>query len=240
MENNKKKYKNTLNLIGKMIDYNFRVIFAGRFIWFFLAALAFYIFIAVNSVYNGQIPDIEFVYSTTMFPAILLIFYPTTFGIQNDADAGILEILFGIPDYRYKVWVVRLIMVFIIVFLLLLVFAEISDILLADTNLFEMAGQIMYPVFFIGCIAFMFSTIIKNGNGTAVVMVILGVLAFILSEALDETMWDIFLNPFNTPDDMNEMIWQSIITNNRIFLVAGGIIASLFGLFNMQKREKFI
>ncbi|MGV8139149.1 MAG: hypothetical protein AB2L20_28480 [Mangrovibacterium sp.] len=42
--------------------------------------------------------------------------------------------------------------------------------------------QVMFPVFFIGSLAFMFSTIIKNGNGTAVVMVILGVLAFILSE----------------------------------------------------------
>lgn len=234
------KYKNTMQLVAKMVNYNFRVIFAGRFIWFFLAAFAFYVFIAIEAVYNGQIPDVPFIYSTMLFPAILLIFYPTTFGIQNDADVGILEILFGIPDYRYKVWVVRLIMVFIIVFLLLMFFAELSIIFLAKTSLIEMAYQVMYPVFFIGCLGFMFSTIIKNGNGTAVVMVILGVLLLIMSSILQETMWDIFLNPFDVPDDMNDIIWQAIITNNRIFLVVGGIIASLFGLFNLQKREKFI
>ena len=240
MENKKLKYKNAMQLTLKMINYNFRVIFAGRFIWFFMAALAFYIFIAVNAVYNGEIPDEDFVYSTILFPAILLIFYPTSFGIQNDADAGILEILFGIPDYRYKVWVFRLIMVFIIVFLLLLVFAELSNIFLIKIGLFEMAYQVMYPVFFIGCLGFMFSTVIKNGNGTAVVMIILGAAAFILSSVLEETMWDVFLNPFNAPDDMNEMIWESITMNNRIFLIVGGIVASLYGLFNMQKREKFI
>ena len=240
MENKKLKYKNAMQLTLKMINYNFRVIFAGRFIWFFMAALAFYVFIAINAVYNGEIPDEDFVYSTILFPAILLIFYPTSFGIQNDADAGILEILFGIPDYRYKVWVFRLIMVFIIVFLLLLVFAELSSIFLIKIGLFEMAYQVMYPVFFIGCLGFMFSTIIKNGNGTAVVMIILGAAAFIMSSLLEETMWDIFLNPFNAPDDMNEMIWESITLNNRVFLVVGGIVASLYGLFNMQKREKFI
>ncbi len=240
MENKKLKYKNAMQLTLKMINYNFRVIFAGRFIWFFMAALAFYVFIAINAVYNGEIPDEDFVYSTILFPAILLIFYPTSFGIQNDADAGILEILFGIPDYRYKVWVFRLIMVFIIVFLLLLVFAELSNIFLIKIGLFEMAYQVMYPVFFIGCLGFMFSTIIKNGNGTAVVMIILGAAAFIMSSLLEETMWDIFLNPFNAPDDMNEMIWESITLNNRVFLVVGGIVASLYGLFNMQKREKFI
>ena len=39
-----------------------------------------------------------------MFPSMLLIFYPAVFGIQNDEDSRILEILFGIPDYKYKVW----------------------------------------------------------------------------------------------------------------------------------------
>jgi hypothetical protein len=215
-------------------------VFAGRFIWFLLAAFAFYVFIAITSVWNGEVPDEEFVYSTLLFPAILLIFYPMTFGIQNDVDAGILEILFGIPDYRYKVWLIRFILVFVLVFLILLGFSGISSILLTPVNIFEMTRQLMFPVFFLGSMAFMFSTIIKNGNGTAVVMVILGVLALILSDAVDRTMWDIFLNPFNIPRNMNEMIWESIALKNRIFLAVGSVVFLLYGLFNLQKRERFI
>ncbi|MGD9929056.1 MAG: hypothetical protein AB7U05_03480 [Mangrovibacterium sp.] len=236
----KRKIKNTLNLISQMVRYNFRIIFAGRFIWFLLAAFAFYVFVAVSAVWNGELPDEEFVYNTLLFPAILLIFYPMTFGIQNDVDAGILEILFGIPDYRYKVWLVRLVLVFVLVFLILIGFAGLSYIFLTPVNLFEMTRQIMYPILFLGSMAFMFSTLIKNGNGTAVVMVILGVLALILSESVERTMWNIFLNPFSVPRNMNEMIWEGIALKNRIFLVVGALVFILYGLFNLQKRERFI
>ncbi len=51
-----------------------------------------------------------------MFPCVLLVFYPAVFGIQNDEDSRILEILFGIPDYKYKVWGVRLLMIYVAIF----------------------------------------------------------------------------------------------------------------------------
>ena len=234
------KIKNTLNLVGKMVQYNFRIIFGGRFIWFLLAAFAFYVFVAIMAVWNGEVPDEKFVYDTLLFPSMLLIFYPMTFGIQNDLDAGILEILFGIPDYRYKVWLVRLALVFVLVFLLLIGFSGISAIFLVPVNLIEMTRQLMFPVFFLGSMAFMFSTIIKNGNGTAVVMVILGVVLLIFSDALERTFWNIFLNPLGVPRNMNEVVWEGIVLKNRIFLVVGSLVFILYGLFNLQKREKFI
>lgn len=235
-----RNFKNTLNLIVSMIRYNFRIIFAGRFIWFLLAALAFYIFVAIMGILDGAIPDEEFVYGILLFPAILLIFYPMTFGIQNDVDAGILEILFGIPDYRYKVWLVRLALVFVLVSIILMGFAGLSYIFLCPVDILEMTFQLMFPVFFLGSMSFMFSTIVKNGNGTAVVMVILGVLALILTDTLDRTMWNIFMNPFNIPRNMNDIVWEGIAFKNRIFLFVGALVCILYGLFNLQKREKFI
>ncbi|WP_299578187.1 hypothetical protein [uncultured Sunxiuqinia sp.] len=237
---NRLKLKNTINLIRKMIQYNFRIIFGGRFIWFLLAAFAFFAFVAITAVWNGEVPDEEFVYGILIFPAMLLIFYPMTFGIQNDLDAGILEILFGIPDYRYKVWLVRLVLVFVLVFLLLLAFAGVSSIFLTPVNLVEIARQLMFPVLFLGSLAFMFSTIIKNGNGTAVVMVILGVVLLIFSDALQRTYWNVFLNPLSVPRNMNEVVWEGIVLKNRIFLIVGTLLFTLYGLFNLQKREKFI
>ncbi|MGE4586347.1 MAG: hypothetical protein AB7D05_03305 [Mangrovibacterium sp.] len=234
------KFRNTLHTLIRMIRYNFRIIFAGRFIWFLLSAFAFYVFIAINSILNGSVPDEEFVYACLLFPGMLLIFYPMTFSIQNDVDAGILEILFGIPDYRYKVWLVRLVLVFVVVTLILWGFSLLSLIFLTPLSLGEMTLQVMYPVFFIGSMAFMFATLVKNGNGTAVVMVIVGVLAFILSESLERTMWNIFLNPFQVPRNMNEMIWAGIVVKNRMLLTVGGLVFILYGLFNLQKRERFI
>ena len=95
-------------------------------------------------------------------------------------------------------------------------------------------------VVFLGALSFMFSTIIKNGNGTAVVIVLLGVALMILSDTLERTQWNIFLNPFNIPDNFNEVIWAGLIIKNRIFLAIGILVSILYGLFNLQKREKFV
>jgi hypothetical protein len=71
-------------------------------------------------------------------------------------------------------------------------------------------------------------------------MVLLGVALIILSEQLERTQWNVFLNPFEIPNNMNQVIWQGIIFKNRIFLGVGMLIFILYGLFNLQKREKFV
>src|SRR5665648_130040 len=111
-----KEVKNFATLFQSMVKYNMKVIFGNRFIWFVLAAIAFYFFIAVTSIYDNNLIDEGFIYGLQIMPGLLLIFYPMTFGIQNDLDAGILEILFGIPDYRYKSSLTRLVLFFTLVF----------------------------------------------------------------------------------------------------------------------------
>lgn len=238
--NSSKKIRNTWTLFRKMVKYNMKVIFGNRFIWFVLAAIAFYFFIAITNIYDNNQIDEAFIFDLQIMPGLLLIFYPMTFGIQNDLDAGILEILFGIPDYRYKVWLVRLLLVFVLVFLMMIGLTVMSYFLLVPVSIFDLTWNVMFPIYFLGSLAFLLSTVIKNGNGTAVVMIIIGVILLIFSEALQQTMWNIFLNPFDIPRRLNEMVWQEITLKNRIFLAVGSLVFVLYGLFNLQKREKFI
>lgn len=232
--------KNNLIILVKMIRYNLKIIFANRFIWFLIASLAFFLFFAIMRVINNQGIGEDVVYELLIFPGVLLIFYPSVFGIQNDDDSRMLEILFGIPNYRYKVWLVRLIMIYMLVFLIIVLFSALASVLLYKINILEMSYELMYPIVFLGSMAFMFSTLIKNGNGTAVTMVLIGVALLILQDAMRNTQWNPFLNPFNIPDNLNEVIWQGIISKNRIFLGIGMIVFILYGLFNLQKREKFV
>lgn len=229
-----------LVVITRMIRYNLKIIFANRFIWFLLSAFAFFVFFAIQSVLERNTIDDGSIYDLLIFPGILLIFYPSAFGIQNDDDSRMLEILFGIPNYRYKVWLVRLIMIYILIFLILVLFAGAASVLLYNVNIIEMAYQLMYPIVFLGSMAFMFSTIVRNGNGTAVVMVLIGVALLILADTLYRTQWNVFLNPFELPNNMNQVIWQGIVFKNRVFLGIGMIVFILYGLYNLQKREKFV
>jgi hypothetical protein len=232
--------KNFLINNTRMIRYNLKIIFAGRFIWFLVAAFAFFLFFAIQTVINRGALTEGTVYNLLIFPGILLIFYPSVFGIQNDDDSRMLEILFGIPNYRYKVWLIRLILIYVLIFLIILLFASVASALLYRVDILEMAYQLMYPIIFMGSLAFMFSTIIKNGNGTAVLMVLIGVALILLQDAVDRTQWNVFLNPFQIPGNFNEFIWQGLITKNRIFLATGTVVFILYGLFNLQKREKFV
>ncbi len=88
--------------------------------------------------------------------------------------------------------------------------------------------------------AFMFSTLVRNGNGTAVVMIIIGFFLFILGDSIGQVEWNVYFNPFDMPSEMNETIWEERVFYNRLYLVCGGIVALLYGLINLQNRERFI
>jgi len=223
-----------------MILYNLRIIFANKFIWFLAGSVAFYLGLSVIYVLSNEVSQMEDLYGVFIFSGVLLVFYPAVFGIQNDQDARTIEILFGIPNYRYKVWLVRIVLIFFITTLIMLGFTFLSNILIIRFNFFEVTVQVMMPVIFLGMMAFMLSTVIRNGNGTAVVMMIFGLFFLILQDPLRKSQWNVFLNPFNPAYDVNETTWALITIKNRIILLVGSIIFLLEALLNLQKREKFM
>lgn len=230
-------------LITKVVRYNLKIIFAGKFFWFLLAAFAFFAFFMFQQAWNRQEINEGTIYNLLLFPCLLLIFYPVVFGIQNDEDNRILEIIFGIPNYRYKVWGLRMLMVYIANYFILVVFAYIARLLLYPVNIFEMAAQLIFPMLFFGNLAFMFSTLTRSGNGTAVIMIILGLVFFIFmnsNNTIGNSFWNVFLNPFSIPRDIHPMIWQNTMLKSRLFLSIGGIVFLMIGLLNLQKREKFV
>jgi hypothetical protein len=227
-------------LIWKMILYNLKIIFASKFLWFLLGSTLFYLGLSVIYVFSEDISRMEELYGVFIFSGLLLVFYPSVFGIQNDQDSRTLEILFGIPDYRYKVWLVRIILIFFITYLILLAFSFLSSVMIIRFPVVSMATQVMMPVLFLGMMAFMLSTVIRNGNGTAVVMIIIGIFFLILQDPMRKSQWNVFLNPFDPAWDVSETAWAIIAVKNRIILVTGSLLFLLVALFNLQNREKFM
>ena len=234
--------KQFIQLLPRLVKYNLQIIFAGKFIWFFLAAFAFFGFFMFQNVWNRAEINEGLIYNLLLFPCILLVFYPAVFGIQNDEDSRILEILFGIPDYKYKVWGVRLLMIYVGIFFILVLFSYIATLLLYPVNPFGMAVQLLFPLLFFGNLAFMFSTITRSGNGTAVLMIILGIALLIFSNTpiARYSFWNLILNPFSVPNNMLPVIWETTILKSRIFLFTASIVWMMIGLLNLQKREKFV
>lgn len=236
MGRNSSFIKNTYSLAR----YNMRIIFGGKFIYFILAAFIFFLVFGIIIALDSDDMDLEDIYALLAFPAILLVFFPSVFGIQSDADQRTLEIIFGIPDYRYKVWLVRYLMIIFLVFLLLFPFAGLAYYALISFPVLRMILHLMVLVLFVSALGFSLSTMVRNGNATAVIMVVFGLALLILADALEGSKWNIFLNPFNIPRDINEIVWLETIRQNRIIMGIGSVVLILLGLLNLQKREKFL
>lgn len=229
-----------IKLFWTMIRYNLQIVFSGKFIWFLLAAAVIFLFICTMMAFNDSNIQQQDVFDALLMPALILMFYPAVFSIQLDTDSRTMELLFGIPDYRFKVWLFRILIMYVFVFFLLILFGFAAWLLLEPIPIINFAFQMMFPLLFLGGMAFWVSTLIRNGNATAVVMVILGIILSIFSEILRNSYWNIMLNPFQVPRDLNQEIWLKIVFKNRVFLTAGGILFLLAGVLKLQKREKFI
>lgn len=232
--------KSYLLLLYKLITYNVKVIFGNKFVYFVVAAFLFFAFIITITIFDDPQFNEAVIYGFLVFPGLLLIFYPMAYGIQNDDDAKMLETIFGIPNYRYKVWLVRFVLTIGIAAVILFVLSNLANLTLYRFNILPMIGQVLFPITFLSSVAFMLSTLIKNGNGTAIVLVIVSFIFLIFAEPLEYSAYNIFLNPFEEPRDMSEFIWLTIIYKNRVYLTILSILCLLAGMFNLQFREKFV
>ena len=232
--------KSYLLLLYRLITYNVKVIFGNKFVYFVVAAFLFFAFIITLTIMDDPDFNEAVIYGFLVFPGLLLIFYPMAYGIQNDDDSKMLETIFGIPNYRYKVWLVRFILTIAIAALILLVLGNIANLTLYRFNVLPMIGQVLFPITFLSAFAFMLSTLIKNGNGTAIVIIIVAFIFFIFAEPLEYSVYNVFLNPFSEPHEMSEFIWLTIIYKNRLYLMILSALCMLYGMFNLQFREKFV
>ena len=232
--------KSYLQLLYKLIIYNTKVIFGNKFVYFVVAAFLFFGFIILITIFDDEEFNDAAIFGFLVFPGLLLIFYPMAYGIQNDDDAKMLETIFGIPNYRYKVWLIRFLLTIVIAVGILLVLGSIANLTLHRFSILPMIGQVLFPIIFLSSVAFMISTLIKNGNGTAIVIVIVGFIFFVFAEPLEYSVYNVFLNPFGQPRDMSEFIWLTIIYKNRVYLIILSVLCLLYGMFNLQFREKFV
>ncbi|MGM0532527.1 MAG: hypothetical protein ACQER7_14365, partial [Bacteroidota bacterium] len=209
--------------------HNLKIIFGDKFPFFLLGAFAIFVFIVTLNLFDNDPFSAQSVYSLLMFEGIIIVFFPTVYALQTDIDKRTIEILFGIPNYRYKVWLVRLLIAFIVCWAILAILALMCYFALVSFPVATMIYYVIFPVFALGSLGFLIATLMKNGNSAAVVAIIIGLGLWVLSGALDHSQWNVLLNPFDEVD-MAGQIWEATIRKNRLFLFVAGIVFLVGGL----------
>ena len=231
---------NRIKLAYDILIYNLRIVFANKFIYFLIAAIAFFlIIIGIMLFQNASIAEHD-IYGVILFPGLLIIFYPVIFNVQNDKDARMLEIVFGVPNYRYKVYLIRFVISMAMAVIILFAMSWFTVFAVLRIPVLKMVYEVMYPLMFLSCLSFLFATLVKNASGAAVIMIIIGLVFWIMHEPLRSSKWNIFLNPFDVPSDISLTVWKNILSQNRLMLIVGSVISLLWALINLQKREKFV
>ena len=64
--------------------YNMKIIFGGKFVYFILAALIFFLVFGIIMALEESEFDIGEIYALLAFPAILLVFYPSVQGVASE------------------------------------------------------------------------------------------------------------------------------------------------------------
>ena len=170
--------------------YNAAQVFAGKFIYFLLLALLIFCTVVLLHTAQEEVPpNAAQIYYFLLVPGVLLLYYPSAYCLQNEVDNRMLETLFGIPDYRYKVWLARHLVQQLAIAAILLLLAVLCRAALADFPLWTMLFHLMFPLFFLSSLGFMLTTLTRSGNGTAAILLILGLLLWILSEIVHEIFY---------------------------------------------------
>lgn len=230
-----------LKLGFDIVRYNLKIVFANKFVYFLIAALAFFLLVIGIGLFSSSANlSIDDMYSALILPGILIIFYPVIFNIQNDKDARMLEIIFGVPNYRYKVYLVRFFISIIILLVLLFLMGSFTVFAVVRIPVLKMVYQLMYPLLFLASMSFLMASLTRNASAAAVIMIVIGLFFWIMSEAVEYSKWNIFLNPFKVPNDMSLTVWKNVISQNRLMLMVGSLVSLLWALINLQRREKYI
>jgi len=224
---------------AQIVRHNLKIIFGDKFPFFLLGAFAFFIFIVAVNIFGNERFTEESVFNLLLFEGIIVVFFPTVYAIQNDVDKRTIELLFGIPDYRFKVWLARVIIAFLVCAMILAVLALMCYYALVSFSIATMIYYVMFPIFMLGSLGFLMATITKNGNSAAVVAIIIGLGLWVLSEALSHSQWNVFLNPFDMPD-MDMQMWEAMIRKNHAFQLITGLVFLLGGMLSLQNREAFM
>jgi hypothetical protein len=227
--------------IWTFFRYNAANVFSGRAVYFMILASAVFLAVVIlNLVGREAAFTSQKIYDLLLIPGILLVFYPAVFAIQNDKDAGMIETLFGIPDYRYKVWLTRYFTLYLMVAALLLVLAIFCRLGLADFPLGKMVLQLMVPVIFLGSLAFFTASQTGSGLGTAVIMVVIILFFWLFRGSLEGSSWYLFHNPFTGVDQIRTTVLVKTTIANRLYFISGSLFLTMLALLRLQKREKFI
>lgn len=174
------------------------------------------------------------------FPGIIFIFYPSMSLFLSEGENRRIEMIFSTAGSMHKIWLAKIVSLYLSGAFILFLLALLSYIFVADFNLPGYFANSLFPLIFFSSLTMAFSVIFRSINAAGLTAV--GTLFFhlILYDLLRKTRFNIFLNPYLKPDEIDHYIWNKMVLQNRIGMVVISALLITFSIKMLEKREKFL
>ena len=159
--------------------------------------------------------------------------------VMEERDMRHLEVTFGSPGGRYRAWVFRLGGIALALVAACFVSSALTWILIEREHLVVGAAlHAALPLVFLMTLTVFLSVCFKGSATAALVSAVIAVLSGLFLHAAG-SRFDIFLNPFDTPQDLLDPgVWTRKVIHNRSILMTLTGLAFWGTLSLLQRRER--
>jgi len=242
MENRISLKEHLIN-IYQNIKLNEKFIFSQRFFFFFAGVLVYFIIFCVVNYFESSAERIGeegiFIWLLSV-PGIFLVFYPSMSLVTSETENRTIEMIFSTAGSRYKVWLTRMGVLYLFVAFIIFILCSLSFIFISDFPFLGYFFHSLFPPIFISSLIIMLSVIFRSSNAAGLLSLVVIFFLLITYPPLSSTSFNLFLNPYIKPQNVDYALWTSVIMYNRIgiLLIAGFML--YYSFFRLNKREKYI
>ncbi|RKY89562.1 hypothetical protein DRQ09_01135 [candidate division KSB1 bacterium] len=234
--------KEILQASKKLIWYNVKILFSHKFFYFSGAAFLYFIITCVINYFSkgDHLSGPAVMPVLLQIPSVILIIFLSMEIVSYERENKTIESVFTVSGSIYKVWLIKLGVMYLVILSIMFIMDILSFFFVADFPVGGMLFHSFVPLLLIGNMTFYFSVRLRSGNAAGMITVIIVLFFLFLSEPLQNSRFFLFLNPYAKPRDLEIVIWERIVFQNRIGIIA---ISSLFlylGLTATKKRERLL
>ena len=227
----------------KILRLQAQILFFNRFYWFMGGVLGYFLFVYVINYNEDMIHRVsqdDVLLELFMLPFAVLTIILNMQVISREKDNRTLEVMFTTSGSRYKIWILRLVTLNLILLTLSLIFSAFVFFTFTEIEIIATGIHAFVPTFFIGSMTLYFA--VKFRSGLAAAMWTIGILLLLLmfTEALEDTKYSFFFNPYDIPRRLDPETWNLWMWQNRITIILFGCFLQFMALRGLENREKML
>ncbi len=235
-------WRELLFYIGKLHSLSMKIVFHRKVIFMFCGVLGYYAILYVYAIWR---PDEGFSVEQALnvlveVPGTVLAIYLTMDLVAGERDKDTLEILFSTAMSHYATWSVRIVSICGVLFVTLMAMSTISYYFFAEFPAVAGGVNAFFPAFFMVGVTFLLSVLCRSSNAAGMEAVGVLIAILLLSDTLENTPYDLFLKPFETPSDLDANLWTDRVVLNRGGIALLGGLCIFLALRRMVERERLL